>query len=237
MLDDHTAPRVLLLPPPYTAHWLAQGCVLSHACELADEHGAGTLVWHTAKGQGAPGRFDFAVVLEPDTPLAEARRAFILGMLALGDAVAAHCAPERAVAFGWPGELLLDAGRLGGMRLRVAPGVAEDAVPDWMVLGVELIGDRDHLSDPGRKPNSVSLQEEDFVDPATVLESFASYLMLNFDRLIHGGFDPLAASYSHRLTLDGTLTATGDLQTPDGVIGLKDAVATTHWRDETGPIL
>lgn len=237
MLDHHSAPRDLLLPPPYTAHWLAQGCVLNHACDLAAEHGAGTLVWHASKRNGAAGRFDFAVVLEPDTPLAEARKAFILGMLALGDAVSAHCAPERAVQFGWPGELLLDAGRLGGMRLRAAEGVPEDAVPDWMVLGVELIADRDHLSAPGSMPHSVSLQEEDFADPAVVLESFASYLMLNFDRLTHGGFDPLAASYTHRLSVDGTLTGAADLQTADRLIGLKDALATSHWRTDTGPKL
>lgn len=237
MLDDHSAPRDLVLPPPYTAHWLAQGCVLDQACSLAAEHGAGTLVWHASKGQGAAGRFDFAVVLEPDTRLAEARKAFILGMLALGDAVAAHCAPERAVQFGWPGELLLDAGLLGGMRMRVASDVAEDTVPDWIVLGVELIADRDHLSAPGSMPNSVSLQEEDFADPAAVLESFASYLMLNFDRLTHGGFDPLAASYTHRLTIDGTLTDAGDLQMANGLIGLKDALTTSHWRDDAGPKL
>lgn len=237
MLDDHPAPRALLLPPPYTAHWLAQGSALRHACSLADEHGSGTLVWHYSSPQGAPGRFDFAVVLEPDVPLSQARKAFILGMLALGDAIAAHCPPERAVGFGWPGELRLDAGRLGGMRLRTAPDVAEDDVPDWMVLGVELIADRDHLSAPGSKPESVSLSEEDFADPPAILESFASYLMLYFDRLTHGGFEALAANYSGRLVGEGSLTADGDLQTANGLVTLKEAVATSFWRNETGPEL
>ncbi len=237
MLDDHPAPRALLLPPPYAAHWLAQGCAFGHACRLAAEHGAGTLVWHASTQPDAPGRFDFAVVLEPETSLAQARKAFILGMLALGDAVAAHCPPERAVGFRWPGELCLDAGRLGGMRLRAAPDVAEDAVPDWMVLGVELIADRDHLSAPGSKPDSVSLREEDFADPPAILESFASYLMLYFDRLTHDGFDAIAASYAQRLTTDATLTADGDLQTADGLLGLKDALQTSLWRDATGPKL
>ncbi len=237
MLDDHTAPRALTLPPPYTAHWLAQGSALRQACSLADEHGAGTLVWHSSSEKGAPGRFDFAVVLEPETPLTQARKAFILGMLALGDAVAAHCPPERAVGFGWPGELRLDAGRLGGMRLRTAPDVAEDEVPDWMVLGVELIANRDHLSAPGSKPCSLSLHEEGFTDPPAILESFAAYLMLYFDRLNHGDFDPLAAIYAQRLTTDATLTADGDLQTGDGLLKLKDALTTSLWRDETGPRL
>lgn len=237
MLDDRSAPRALTLPPPYTAHWLAQGSALHHACALADAHGAGTLVWHSTAQKDAPGRFDFAVVLEPETPLAEARRAFILGMLALGDAISAHCPPERAVGFGWPGELRLDGGRLGGMRLHTPPDITDAEVPDWMVLGVELIADRDHLSAPGSKPNSVSLKEEDFADPPAILESFAAYLMLYFDRLNHGGFDPLAASYVQRLNTDAKLNSDGDLQTGDGLLALKDALATSHWRDETGPIL
>ncbi|ABV92245.1 conserved hypothetical protein [Dinoroseobacter shibae DFL 12 = DSM 16493] len=237
VLDDHSAPRTLVLPPPYTAHWLAKGDALAHACHLAPEHGAGTLVWHASSGGHMPGRFDFAVVLEPETPLTEARKAFVLGMVALGEALAAHCPPERAVEFGWPGELRLDGGRLGGMRLSVAPDTAEEAVPNWMVLGVELIADRDHLTAPGSKPESLSLKEEEFLDPPAVLESFAAYLMLNFDRLKHEGFDAVATRYVGRLTSEGTLTAEGDLQTADDLAALKDALAVAPWRDETGPKL
>ena len=237
MFDNLSAPRALALPPPYTAHWRSQGDVLNHACDLAADHGAGTLVWHASPSQSDAGRFDFAVVLEPETPLAEARRAFVIAMLALGDAVAAHCPPERAVGFGWAGELLLDASRLGGMRLRIAPDTAEDAVPDWIVIGVELIADRHHLSAPGSRPKSISLDEEEFADPAVVLESFAAYLMLNFDRMTHEGFDPLAARYTHLLAADGTLTQDGDLQTADGISRLQDAVDLTPWRGENGPNL
>ncbi len=237
VLDDVTAPRALLLPPPYTAHWLAQGDAFDHAISLAPEHGAGTLVWHASAGQKGPGRFDFAVVLEPETPLSQARKAFILGMLGLGDAIAAHCPPERAVGFGWAGEVRLDGARLGGMRLCVAPDTPENDVPDWMVLGVELIADRDHLSAPGNQPDSLSLKEEEFEDPPAILESFASYLMLNFDRMAHGGFEPLAAQYSSKLANEGTITMDGDLQTADGLVALKDAVTMTPWRNETGPKL
>ncbi len=237
MFDDLSAPRALSLPPPYTAHWRPQGDVLAHACGLAPVHGAGTLVWHASPSQSDAGRFDFAVVLEPEAPLAEARRAFIVAMLSLGDALAAHCPPERAVGFGWAGELLLDASRLGGMRLRVAPNTPEDGVPDWIVIGVELIADRDHLSAPGSRPGSISMLEEEFDDPAVLLESFAAYLMLNFDRMKHEGFDALAARYTGRLVAGGTLMQSGDLQTPDGISRLKEAVDLTPWRGATGPDL
>jgi hypothetical protein len=50
----------------------------------------------------------------------------------------------------WPDEIRYDKARLGGGRLAVAPGTAEDAVPDWMVFAAELIADRDHPAEPGR---------------------------------------------------------------------------------------
>ena len=60
-------------------------------------------------GRHAPGASISPSCWNPRQPLAEARLAFVLGMVALGDALAAHCPPERAVTFGWPGEVLLDA--------------------------------------------------------------------------------------------------------------------------------
>jgi len=77
------------------------GDAFAHACEIAAEAGAGTLVWVR--------RYDlveFAVVLEPDEPLKSARRAFFAGMNAVADAIAAHCPPEREVSFDWPDAII-----------------------------------------------------------------------------------------------------------------------------------
>ena len=58
------------LPPPYRLITLREvGDAFAHACAIAADEGAGTLVY--------VGRFDlaeFAVVLEPDEPLRLARR-------------------------------------------------------------------------------------------------------------------------------------------------------------------
>ena len=237
MLDSPTVPRQLILPPPYTAHWLAEGDVFLEAQHRALQEGAGCLVWQLGGASGSAGRFDFAVVLEPETPLRGARRGFLAGMVALCEALAAHCPPERSVMIRWPGEILLDQSRLGGMRLAVAPGTTEDEVPNWLVIGVELIADRDHLAMPGDRPDSVSLQEEEFVDPPAVLESFASYLMLNFDRWKHEGFAAVARLYDERLATEGVLTETGDLVVDGEPQSLEMAEAPPHWRDENGPIL
>ena len=73
----------LALPPLFTAVRLRElGDAFAHATSIAGERGAGTLVY--------VGRFDlaeFAVVLEPDEPLRQARRAFYAGMVALADAL------------------------------------------------------------------------------------------------------------------------------------------------------
>src|SRR3712207_8603271 len=92
----------LSLPPPYSLIALREsGDAFAHACRIAEEAGAGTLVWVR--------RFDlieFAVVLEPEEPLRSARRALYCGMIALADAIAAHCPPERDVTFEWPDTVL-----------------------------------------------------------------------------------------------------------------------------------
>ena len=238
MLDSSTLPRQLLLPPPYTAHWLADGDVFAEAQRRAAQEGAGTLVWQQGGAPGRAGRFDFAVVLEPDAPLHDARRAFLAGMVAICEALAAHCPPERSVQIHWPSGIVLDQSRLGGMRLAVAPDTAEDAVPEWLVLGVELIADRNHLAMPGDRPDSVSLQEEEFADPPAILESFASYLMLNFDRWKHDGFADVARRYDERLATDGVLTDEGDLVVEGAQQrSLAEALNEQPWRDGEGPRL
>jgi len=237
LLDSPTIPRQLLLPPPYTAYWLSDGDTFLEAQNRAAQEGAGCLVWQQGRSPAGAGRFDFAVVLEPDSPLQDARRAFLAGMVSISEALAAHCPPERSVLIGWPGEILFDKSRLGGMRLAVAPGAAETDVPDWLVLGVELIADRNHLAMPGDRPGSVSLSEEEFADPPAVLESFASYLMLNFDRWKHEGFAAIARRFDERLATDGVLTEEGDLVFDGSQQALATAVADLHWRDENGPRL
>src|SRR6185437_834446 len=98
--------RTLDLPPPYRLVTLREvGDAFEHACANAVELGAGALVF--------VGRFDlaeFAVVLEPDEPLASARRAFYAGMLALADALVAHAQPETSIVIDWPDTLLVNGG-------------------------------------------------------------------------------------------------------------------------------
>src|SRR5262249_28840867 len=103
----------LTLPPPFSAVRLREvGDAFAHAVSIAADQGAGALVY--------VGRFDlaeFAVVLEPDEPLAKARLAFYAGMVALADALAAHAQPETEIAIDWPGSISINQGLVGGGRL------------------------------------------------------------------------------------------------------------------------
>lgn len=236
-----TALHPLRLPPPYTLHHCTGGDVLDRAVALAPDHGAGTLVLHQA-----PGLLAFAVVLEPEQTLRTAQLAFPVAMAALADALVAHCPPERAVRIVWPDEIRFDKSRLGGGRFAVAPGCGPDAVPDWMVFAAELIADRDGLAEPGRFPESVSLAEEGFDPAEDIVGSFASYLMLYFDRWAHEGIE--AVTNRLLMRIDPPLLR-GVRRIEDGAlvevshtgatrrIGLMEGLAASTWRGATGPRL
>lgn len=244
-MDDRSQTHGLghiALPPPYTLHAGTGPDVLEQAVELAPEHGAGTLVCHASSGLLA-----FAVVLEPTQKLHEAQMAFPLGMVAVADALAAHCPPERAVRLNWPDEIRYDKARIGGGRFAVAPSTGPQDVPDWMVFAAELISERDHLLEPGRFPDSTSLKEEDFDPHEDIIATFASYMMLYFDRWLHDGLDAVTNRYLMRIDpplLRGVRRIDGDRLveiTPAGggkrSEPLLQSFNATGWRDAKGPKL
>lgn len=231
----------ILLPPPFTLLHAKGEDILEEAAALAPDEGAGTLLVRQA-----PGLLAMAVVLEPEAPLAESQMAFLLGMAALGDALAAHCPPERPVRFVWPDELRYDRARLGGGRFRVAPGCGPQDVPDWMVFAAELIADRDHLQDPGTHPDSLSLKEDAFDPPEDIIASFAAYMMLYFDRWKHDGIEAVTNRYLMRIDpplLRGVRRIEGDRLveiTPSGNRRhppLMEALGQSGWRGPRGPKL
>src|SRR5919204_4176494 len=140
--------RRLDLPPLFRPVVLREvGDAFAHACAHAGELGAGSFVFI--------GRFDvaeFAVVLEPEEPLAAARRAFYAGMVALGDTLAACAPPEKPIAIAWPDALHVDGGLVGGGRLAWPENGDEQAVPDWLVFGATIRTDWPGSADPGLYP-------------------------------------------------------------------------------------
>jgi hypothetical protein len=162
------------LPPLFSLVTLREaGDAFRHAAAMPDK-AAGALVW-ARRFQLA----EFAVVLEPAEPLAEARLAIYPAMNALADTLALHCPPEKPVALAWPDTLLLDGGILGGGRLAWNAGCAETEAPEWLVFGGMLRTAGHHRSEPGAWTKGVALDVEGIWDvgPAEIIESFARHLM------------------------------------------------------------
>jgi len=194
-----TAPE-LSLPPPFTPVRLRElGDAFAHASAIAPAQGAGTLVY--------VGRFDlaeFAVVLEPEEPLRQARRAFYAGMVALADALSAYAQPETSIGFDWPDCIKVNLGLVGGGCLGWPQGVGEDETPPWLVFGgmirtVSMTG-----NEPGLNPLVTALEEEGFSDGMSnhVVESFARHFMLALDSWQESGFGAVANSYLARLPVE-----------------------------------
>lgn len=251
ILDD------LRLPPAFVHHPAGQGDLMAQAVALAPDHGAGTFLTQV-RNAGPRQILGMAVVLEPDLPLGQARLAFLLAMVALADAMAAHCPPERPVRLTWPDEILFDKARIGGARLAHAPVAGDGGVPDrvsdrgpdrgpdWVVFCAEILLDRPGLAEPGQHPQSTSLHEEGFDPPARLVETFASYLMLYADRWVHDGPDSVTNRYLMRIDpplLKGVRRIDGDRLveiTPSGgrrFAPLSEALRDAAWRDAGGPRL
>ncbi len=189
------APK-LTLPPLYSAVRLRElGDAFAHAVAIAAKQGAGTLV-HV-------GRFDlaeFALVLEPEQPLRQARRVFYAGMAALADALAATAPPETAINIEWPDALYVNWGLVGGGRLAWPQGVREDDVPPWLVFGGMIRSASPAGNEPGVTPDITALDEEGFseVTASHVVESFARNFMVAVDVWQESGFGAVAKSYFER---------------------------------------
>ena len=190
----------LALPPLFTPVRLREvGDAFAHATSIALERGAGTLV-HV-------GRFDlaeFAVVLEPDEPLRQARRALYAGMVALADALAAHAQPETQIIFEWPSSILINQGLVGGGRLGWPQGIKEDEVPPWLVFGAMIRTVSMSGNEPGLNPLVTALEEEGFTDVLSnqLIESFARHFMTAVDSWQESGFGAVAKNYLARLPIE-----------------------------------
>jgi biotin-(acetyl-CoA carboxylase) ligase len=229
--------RALDLPPPFRSVVLREvGDAFAHAIANARALGAGGLVF-----VGRPDVAEFSVVLEPEEPLAGARRAFYAGMVALADTLAAFAPPETPIAAVWPDAIRVGVGVVGGGRFAWPPGAAEQATPDWLVFGAMI---RLVSVDRGEAlhPPSTALEEEGFgaIDPEHLIAAFARHLMAAFDRWHEGDFSSVARDYLAKLPrergVSHAIEPNGDLRIERGSKlasrrDLRSALETPSWLD------
>jgi biotin-(acetyl-CoA carboxylase) ligase len=226
------------LPPAYRLVSLrGTGDAFAQACRVAPAEGAGAFLWGRRSDV-----LDWAVVLEPDEPLASARRAVFAGMAAMADALSAFAPPEKPITVAWPATILFDGARLGGGRLAWPEGCAEDRVPAWLVFGGMILAAHRGGADPGAHREVTWLDQEGF-DPAEapeIVASFARHLLLAFDIWGERGFGPVAESYLARLPKgpgDGRrgIDPSGDLlvHRPEGLrrVALAGPLREAAWHD------
>ena len=191
------------------------GDAMARAVAMAPDHGAGTLAWVRSWA-----RVEAAVVLEPEQTLAGARPPLLAAVAAAADALAGFGPPEQPLTFDWPATIRVNGGVVGMVRLLAPPGCAEDAVPDWLVVGIELAFNAPADAEPGRTPDRTTLFEEGYDDttPAELTAAWARHLMANLAEWQAAGFRAVAERYLARLdpmlaqgAQRGLDPATGDL--------------------------
>jgi biotin-(acetyl-CoA carboxylase) ligase len=244
------------LPPGYNVVVLREsGDAFAHAKAIASDQGAGTIVWVR--------RFDtveFAVVLEPEQTLGDARRVLYAVMNATADAISAYCPPERPLSFSWPDTISLDGGILGGVRLAWPPACTENQTPDWLVAGVMIrsvvavkrdIAELLEKQPPGlsrqldqiqRRGTSLEAEGFEIMAAEPLINSFCRHFLVYLDQWNENGFVPVGQTYLGRMPdergVKRGIDANGDLllrtllepKTPDRR-SLVEALTTAQWLD------
>ena len=128
---------------------------------------------------------DMALVLEPEAPASASLEAVHLLTVAGSEALAQLVPAALPVACAWPGELLLDDARLGGVRAAMAPTIDPAAPPPWLVLGLRL------RLDPfgGASDNKTA---------AALLEAVTRNFLRWTNRTLEDGPAPVRAAWNQR---------------------------------------
>lgn len=154
-----------------------------------------------------------AVVFAPEVPLRQAVAMGPLCAVAFQNALGALGPPELAIHLEWGGGLRLNGGRCGAVRMAAA-GPDPVAVPDWLVVGLDL-----RLwpaETPGAVPDETALYAEGCGDITApdLIESWARHMLTAIHRweeegpaTLHRDWEGLAWAKGERLRageLDGT---------------------------------
>jgi BirA family transcriptional regulator, biotin operon repressor / biotin---[acetyl-CoA-carboxylase] ligase len=153
-------------------------------------------------------RLRMAIVLAPEVPLARAVQVGHVMMVAAGDSIGALAPPEVGISYRWPGLLLVNGGVSGWVQLAAA-GRDLDAIPDWLVLSLELRLRADGRAEPGQTPGETALYEEGTgaIPPARLIESASRHFLTWLHRWDTDGFKPVHDAWMARaepdMTVDG----------------------------------
>lgn len=140
---------------------------------------AGLLTWSVS-----PERLRAALVLAPEVALEAATAAFVACGVGLQNALGVLAPPETAVHLDWSGGVRLNGAHAGGLRLWSATRDPA-ALPDWLVVGLELTLKLPTEWEPGETPDRTALDQEGCgdLDPIAILESWSRHSLVWINRL------------------------------------------------------
>lgn len=124
-------------------------------------------------------RLRAALVLAPETPLELAMAAMIACAVGLQNALGVLAPPEVAVHLEWWGGVRLNGARCGALAV-AASHRDPAAVPDWLVVALDLDLALPATAEPGQTPDRTALAEEGCaeIDPVRLLEAWARHSLV-----------------------------------------------------------
>ncbi|MEO0914525.1 MAG: biotin/lipoate--protein ligase family protein, partial [Pseudomonadota bacterium] len=142
-----------------------------------------------------------ALILAPEVDLADAMAMALAAGLGAGDALGALGPPELAFHFVWPGGFAVNGAACGGLRVAAAD-TADDRVPDWLVIGIDLPL---WSGEAPLRVDETSLFAEGLSDvsPLRLLEAWARHTLVWIHRWSDEGLAPLHAHWLARTAKPG----------------------------------
>lgn len=204
-----------LLPPLFTGQNAAGGDPFAMAVAAADVGcDAGLVIYELAAD-----RLRASIVFAPDVPLSEAAVILPICGVGLQNAIGALGPPEVGVHLGWDGNIYVNGGRCG--VLRMAASGAPEAEPDWLVvdLTLSLWPDSDET---GLSPDQTALYAEGCaeIDAVSLLEAWVRHTLVGINTWSDGGTAQIHREWQGLAHgLEGDITVAGQTGT---YIGLDD---------------
>jgi len=140
-----------------------------------------------------------ALVLAPETKLADALQTLYVAQIGLAEALGALAPPEVPVQFVWPDRIKINGAFCGRFRM-AAESIDPESEPNWLILGFELPFVMQTSGDPGEHPDETALYEEGCVEvsPTALLESWSRHTLVWLNRYLADGFAPIHEAWRGR---------------------------------------
>lgn len=137
-----------------------------------------------------------ALVLAPDAPLEDAMAMVFATGLGFSDALGALAPPEVGIHLEWPDRIRVNGALCGRIRAAAATRDAS-ALPDWLVVGIEISIRLPSGTEPGADPDRTALSEEGCVEvePYRLLESWSKHTLVWINHWLDEGMRRLHAEW------------------------------------------